>query len=130
MKYTQELIAKYNQALDAVSSFDTQSISEAPHLQEYSPVITPSGRILIFGNVDGHPLLGTTYISTSDLVWFDAGIGFARTVSRWYRLVDRATHEMGDLISTGRLSGFAIANDDKLRSMLDERAREFRGLVD
>ncbi|WP_417812506.1 DUF6634 family protein [Thalassospira alkalitolerans] len=129
MKYTSELIAKYNHALDAVSSFDFQSNSDAPQLQNYSPVITPSGRILVFGNVDRHPLLGAKYISTSDLVWFDSSSGFARTVSRWYRLADRADIQTGDLISTGRITGFAISDDKHLRNMLDERARELRELV-
>lgn len=127
-RYTTDMIAKYNNALNAIESFSDSDLDSAPMLSNYAIVERPSGRILMFGDVQNHPILGNTLISTSDLVYLDAEAGVARTVSRWYRLGSRDTAVAGDLIFAGRMSGCVIA-DDKLQNMLDDKAREFRQLM-
>lgn len=40
----------------------------------------------LMGHVSGHPTLGTTFLRTSELYYIDTQSGWARTLSRWYRL--------------------------------------------
>ncbi|WP_363321399.1 DUF6634 family protein [Parvibaculum sp.] len=44
------------------------------------------GIIALQGKVTGHPLLGVTTAVTSDLCVFAPDLGWARTLSRYYRL--------------------------------------------
>lgn len=129
VQYTDELILLYNKALDAASNFHARDMIGAPSLEDYTPVVYTSGRIFMFGDAEGHPLLGTTYISTSDLVWIDVDAGFARTVSRWYKLGTRADSKTGDILFCGRALGCVIADDKSVQRMLDAKAQEFRQLA-
>ena len=40
----------------------------------------------LIGNVTGHPSLGNGATATSELFYIDTERGYARTLSRWYRL--------------------------------------------
>lgn len=126
--YTTDMIAKYIKALDAAADFSDSDLDSAPILSNYAIVESPSGRILMLGEVQNHPILGSTLISTSDLVYLDAGAAAARTVSRWYRLGTRDTADAGDLVIAGWMRGRVIA-DSKLQKMLADRAQEFRQLM-
>ncbi|WP_417811846.1 DUF6634 family protein [Thalassospira alkalitolerans] len=127
-RYSTEMIASYNRALDAVERGSDVDLEGAPTLSDYVPVETPPGRILLFGDVEKHPVLGTALISTSDLVWLDVHAGIARTVSRWYKLGSPATAHAGDLVFVDRLCGCVIGQA-ALRETLAEKAREFRRLM-
>ncbi|WP_313352518.1 DUF6634 family protein [Paracoccus sp. (in: a-proteobacteria)] len=59
---------------------------QAPVLSDWKAAISPSGHIMLWGEVTDHPLLGTASITTSQLIAIDPEAGWARTASRWYRL--------------------------------------------
>ena len=61
-------------------------IAQAPILSDWKAAISPGGHIMLWGEVSDHPLLGTTSITTSQLIAIDPEAGWARTASRWYRL--------------------------------------------
>ncbi len=61
-------------------------IADAPVLDCWRPLISRRGDLTLWGMVSGHPRLGNNQITTSQLVAIDAAQGWARTVSRWYRL--------------------------------------------
>ncbi|WP_018000169.1 DUF6634 family protein [Paracoccus sp. N5] len=61
-------------------------LAQAPVLSDWKAAISPGGHIMLWGEVTDHPLLGTTSITTSQLIAIDAEAGWARTASRWYRL--------------------------------------------
>lgn len=62
----------------------------APTLNQWTPTVRPS--LCLEGLVGGHPVLvgHDRAIRTSELWYFDAEAGWARTYSRWYRLSQRA----------------------------------------
>lgn len=62
----------------------------APTLNQWTPTVRPS--LCLEGLVGGHPVLvgRDRAIRTSELWYFDAKAGWARTYSRWYRLSQRA----------------------------------------
>jgi hypothetical protein len=60
-------------------------LAKAPILEDWLPTVTPLG-VQLVGRVSGHPLHGDRAIATSP-VWFaDPDGGWARTLSRYYRL--------------------------------------------
>ena len=60
-------------------------IEGAPLLDAWCP--QPSeGRLVLIGQVTGHPRIMDGMIATSPLLWLDEERRLARTVSRWYRL--------------------------------------------
>ncbi len=61
-------------------------LADAPHLDHWMAMREFTGRIVLFGDVTGHPLLRNTGIVTSQLFGINAKAGWARTLSRWYRL--------------------------------------------
>lgn len=127
-RYTTDMIVKYNNALDALDNFSDSDLDNAPTLSNYIIVETPSGRIVMFGDVENHPRLGSMSIYTSDLVWVDTNVGAARTRSRWYRLGTRDTVAAGDLVIAGWMRGYVIS-DSKIQKMLADKAQEFRQLM-
>lgn len=56
-----------------------------------------SGRrsLILKGDVTNHPVLGTDRISTSEVVWLDRKLQWARTISRVYRLEGKMIDEEG-----------------------------------
>ena len=61
------------------------SLHKAPRLEDwsYSALLRPR----LVGRVTGHPLLGDQpHVQTSELIVIDAEAGWARTMSRFYRL--------------------------------------------
>lgn len=63
-------------------------LEDAPTLNGWSPVLRPVGGLT--GFVQGHPLLGTRHVVTSEVFAMDAERGWARTFSRFYHLGDAA----------------------------------------
>ena len=61
-------------------------LNGAPTLNGWAPVMRPIGGLS--GFVEGHPVLGTRHIVTSQLFAIDEQRGWARTFSRFYRLGD------------------------------------------
>lgn len=60
-------------------------LQKAPYLTDWAPAITPQGVHLI-GRVTGHPLLGDCAAATTPLWFADPDGGWARSLSRFYRL--------------------------------------------
>jgi hypothetical protein len=74
--------------LDRIAAHEAPSpgeLSRAPLLIDWRLVALLSG-LLLSGFVAGHPLLGSRNIVTSPLWVLDPGLGWARTLSRFYRL--------------------------------------------
>ena len=63
-------------------------LEDAPTLNGWSPVLRPVGALS--GFVQEHPLLGTRHVVTSEVFAMDTERGWARTLSRFYRLGDAA----------------------------------------
>jgi hypothetical protein len=59
-------------------------LDAAPVLQDWH--LTPEMGLALVGRVEGHPVLGSRWIRTSQLHYFDELRSFARTLSRYYRL--------------------------------------------
>jgi hypothetical protein len=61
-------------------------LERAPVLTDYRFCVrkVPS----LFGTVEGHPILGTRQVVTSEIFAIDQTAGWARTFSRFYRLED------------------------------------------
>ncbi|RWR32603.1 ATP-dependent Lon protease [Sinirhodobacter populi] len=70
-------------------------LADAPQLDHWMAMREFTGRIVLFGDVTGHPLLHDTGIVTSQLFGIDAKTGWARTLSRWYRLGRQLTLDNG-----------------------------------
>lgn len=64
----------------------SDDLAAAPLLDLWRPLATLEGSVVLWGQVSGHPRLGSTTITTSRLIAFDPKAGWARTLSRWYRL--------------------------------------------
>lgn len=61
-----------------------EQLDDAPLLDNYEFV--QRGTLALQGFVTGHPLVGTASVMTSDLHLFAPDLGWARTLSRFYRL--------------------------------------------
>lgn len=61
-------------------------LTNAPYLEHWMAMREFTGRLVLFGDVSGHPLLRNTGIVTSQLFGIDSRAGWARTLSRCYRL--------------------------------------------
>lgn len=61
-------------------------IAAAPILERWRVLISPQGTPVIWGQVSGHPRLGETMISTSRLIAINQRAGWARSMSRFFRL--------------------------------------------
>lgn len=81
--WTQKLVTALAAADAGPSASD---LVNAPVLNYWRALVTPNGAPFLFGMVSGHPLLGSRWITTSQLVAIDPKHGWARTASRWYKL--------------------------------------------
>ena len=76
-------------AIAAVEAGPSEAdIAKAPVLSDWMPAISPVGHVILLGQVVGHPILGRRSITTSQLIAIHPEAGWARTVSRWYRLAE------------------------------------------
>jgi hypothetical protein len=64
-------------------------LEKAPIIDDWCPVLTPSGFLVLIGNVTGHPTLRPGLITTSLIIGMDETAGWARTWGRWYKLGKR-----------------------------------------
>ena len=68
---------------------DAEKLQDAPVLFEWKVFISPI--LHLMGIVMGHPKIADGYVCrTSELITFDPGRSYARTLSRSYRLGQRA----------------------------------------
>jgi hypothetical protein len=66
---------------------------------------------VLLGTVTGHPVVGVGDLPvtmTSPVLWIDEHAGWARTVSRWYRLGERSSVFIADFDSEAAASTFII----------------------
>lgn len=74
-------------------------LAEAPQLELWLPVRNRFGVLALWGQVTDHPTLGKDDIITSPLVAWGPDEGWARSISRWYRLGQpffTLKHELAD----------------------------------
>ncbi|WP_323715872.1 DUF6634 family protein [Paracoccus aminovorans] len=90
MKLSSSDRAWFDKVLRAIAAAEAgpseADLAQAPVLSDWKAAISPGGHVMLWGEVTDHPLLGTTSITTSQLIAIDAEAGWARTASRWYRL--------------------------------------------
>ncbi|WP_306752432.1 DUF6634 family protein [Paracoccus actinidiae] len=74
-------------AIDEARSGPTpEDLATAPTLSPWHPILTLAAEPLLWGHVNGHPILGARWITTARLIALDPDGQWARTFSRWYRL--------------------------------------------
>lgn len=89
---TPEQLQQFQRGLDAIRAAErgptAEELSTAPILDHWRVLIDrrPYPMPVLWGEVTGHPKLGTDMITTSRLIALDREAGWARSVSRWYRL--------------------------------------------
>ncbi|SFY44313.1 hypothetical protein SAMN04244548_04928 [Paracoccus pantotrophus] len=90
MKLTPDQRAWISKVVAAIFAVETGpsalDLANAPVLDCWRPLISHRGDLILFGMVSGHPKLGDNQITTSQLIAINTAQGWARTVSRWYRL--------------------------------------------
>lgn len=90
MKLSPSSRAWFDKVLRAIAAAEAgpteADLAIAPVLSDWKAAISPGGNLMLWGEVTDHPLLGTTSITTSQLIAIDAEAGWARTASRWYRI--------------------------------------------
>ncbi|MFC3629006.1 DUF6634 family protein [Paracoccus angustae] len=96
-------------ALTAVAAAETgpspEDLAAAPALYSWRPLMTLDATPVLWGQVNGHPRLAPGPIVTSRLIALDRVAGWARTLSRWYRLADPFTALESSLAGGTGLSG-------------------------
>ena len=116
MKLSSQDRAWFDKVLSAIAAAEAgpsgANLAQAPVLSDWKAAISSGGHIMLWGEVADHPLLGTTSITTWQLIAIDAEAGWARTASRWYRL--------GRSLDAIRftLPGFANIDDPELPQRL------------
>jgi hypothetical protein len=74
-------------AIDEARSGPTpEGLAMAPMLSPWHPILTLEAEPLLWCHVNGHPILGTRWITTSRLIALGPDGQWARTSGRWYRL--------------------------------------------
>lgn len=71
---------------DAEAGPGKADLANAPALEQWRALLGAGGMPVLWGVVTGHPQIGADFMTTSRLIAIDAAMGWARTVSRWYRL--------------------------------------------
>lgn len=70
------------------------TLADSPHLDLWQP-IRMSTDLCLAGAVSGHPLLQSSFITTSPLIALRPEEGWARTISRFYQLGQRLDTALG-----------------------------------
>ncbi|WP_199261141.1 DUF6634 family protein [Paracoccus binzhouensis] len=90
MKLSPSDRAWFDKVLRAIAAAEAgpsdADLAHAPVLSDWKAAISPGGHVILWGEVADHPLLGTSSITTSQLIAINPEAGWARTASRWYRL--------------------------------------------
>lgn len=68
-----------------------EMLADAPLLEDWLLARHPMGDVCLVGRCTGHPRLPDGPTNTSPVVALDPAAGWARTVSRWYRLGRKLT---------------------------------------
>lgn len=61
-------------------------IATAPQFELWRPLVSSFGSPVLWGKIIDHPRLGTTMMTTSRLIAINRAAGWARSLSRWFRL--------------------------------------------
>lgn len=86
-EHLRDLVAAHMPVIASAETGPTVAdLTNAPHLDHWTAMREFTGWIVLSGDVTGHPLLRNTGIVTSQSLGIDAKAGWARTLSRWYRL--------------------------------------------
>ncbi|MFC3058364.1 DUF6634 family protein [Paenirhodobacter populi] len=127
-EHLRDLVAAHLPVIASVEAGPTVAdLTNAPYLDRWITMREFTGRIVLFGDVTGHPLLHDTGIVTSQLFGIDAKAGWARTLSRWYRLGRPLAPDKGEFPDP---FGFRpLANPDVLAAALAAHADEIRRLA-
>ncbi|MDN3712911.1 ATP-dependent Lon protease [Paracoccus cavernae] len=79
-----------NRAISAIHAAEVGpteiDLADAPLLAFWQVLLDSRGMSMLFGEVTDHPKLGKTTMTSSRLIAIDREAGWARTISRWYRL--------------------------------------------
>lgn len=126
-----EWLDKVLRAIAAAEAGPSEAdLAQAPVLSDWKAAISPNGHVLLWGKVTNHPRLGTTNLTTSQLIAIDPKAGWARTASRWYRLgqsIDAFEVELAESLNWQKgeaaairftLPGFSNIDDPELLQML------------
>ncbi|MTE01936.1 ATP-dependent Lon protease [Paracoccus sp. YIM 132242] len=84
---------------------DPEDLAAAPALDLWRPLATLDLALVLWGHVSGHPRFAPGPIVTSRLIALNRQDGWARTLSRWYRLAEPFTAFEGALARDAGLSG-------------------------
>lgn len=80
-------LAQIRPAIEEAQSGPThEDLATAPTLSPWHPILTLEAEPLLWGHVNGHPILGARWITTARLIALDPNGQWARTFSRWYQL--------------------------------------------
>ncbi|SEO27881.1 hypothetical protein SAMN04489859_10584 [Paracoccus alcaliphilus] len=89
---TPEQYRQFQRGLDAIREAERgptgDALASTPTLDLWRVLIDrrPYPMLVLWGEVSGHPKLGTDMITTSRLIALNRNAGWARSVSRWYKL--------------------------------------------
>lgn len=102
-------------------------LAHAPTLDRWIAMQDRIGRVMLFGRVTDHPLLGNRSIHTSQVYGLDAAGNWARTYNRWYVLGTpysshaKDAHKLPDL--------HALSGPVEIRAVLAAEAGMVRDLL-
>ncbi|WP_312529541.1 DUF6634 family protein [Paracoccus sp. (in: a-proteobacteria)] len=123
-----------NRALDAIRAAEREptaaELSASPRMTFWRQMLDHRNMPVLWGEVTDHPKLGTTSMTSSRLIALDRAAGWARTISRWYRLgkifeavEGQPARELGTpaarlAISSFELPGFQSIDDPEKLDLL------------
>ena len=95
----------------AMSRPSENDLALAPLLTSWLPVRGPAGiHVALVGRVSGHPMISDGWIRTSFLCGLDEQGAWARSTSRWYRLIDRTTPSVFRTLAGPQANGISGAS--------------------
>lgn len=121
---------------------DPLELAKAPIIDLWQPMVTQRGSPTLIGYASGHPRFGADTVRTSWLIAINREAGWARTISRFYRL-GQSIGSFREIVENGELTpeafkadacsyeypGYTPVSDPaELDRILAEHAARFRAL--